>query len=84
VPPCASKARPSRGRFAQRLGTGAFPGLLCHEPAEVIRGGLLLEVAGTVSSTSSPHTIRGRCYGARNPFATIRAAMLAKKHGNQS
>ena len=31
-----------------------------------------------VSSTSSPHTIRGRCYCVRNLYATIRATMLAK------
>src|SRR5258708_36677847 len=60
--------------------------------AEVIRGGPLLEVAGhgreawraarfravAVSSTLSPHTIRGRGYWVRNLYATIRATMLAK------
>jgi hypothetical protein len=34
--------------------------------------------AVAVSSTSSPHTIRGRCYCVRNLYATIRATMLAK------
>jgi hypothetical protein len=34
--------------------------------------------AVAVSSTSSQHTIRGRCYCVRNLYATIRATMLAK------
>src|SRR5258707_12066451 len=34
--------------------------------------------AVAVSSTLSPHTIRGRCYCVRNLYATIRATMLAK------
>ena len=34
--------------------------------------------AVAVSGTSSPHTIRERCYCIRNPYATIRATMLAK------
>ena len=34
--------------------------------------------AVAVSGTSSPHTIRGRCYCVRNLYATISATMLAK------
>src|SRR5712672_2579328 len=55
--------------------------------AEAIQGGPLLEVAWhgreawraapgsavAVSSTSFPHTIRGRCYCVRNLYATMRA-----------
>ena len=34
--------------------------------------------AVAVSGTSSPHTIRGRCYCVKNLYATISATMLAK------
>jgi hypothetical protein len=34
--------------------------------------------AVSVSAFLSPHAIRGRCYWARNPYATIAATMLAK------
>src|SRR6516225_1199218 len=34
--------------------------------------------AVAVSGTSSPHTIRGRCYCVKNLYATISATILAK------
>jgi hypothetical protein len=87
---CEVQRCPPFGRYQGKSGRR---GHRVFVDAEVIQGGPLLEVVGhgrealraapgfravAVSSTSSPHTIRGRCYCVKNLYATIRATMLAK------
>ena len=47
-------------------------------PSKILGGEPPRFRAVAVSGTSSPHTIRGRCYCVKNLYATITATMLAK------